>query len=188
MSVVVISRDRVSGKTVFTALSTDTLPHCAAGSLAYITDVDGRVDRYSGTAWGQISTDDAVNVYQKNNDPVPEYQVFEWEGAAGAADNAVLYTTPVDNYAYDTFTLSNDHASLAVAVQVKVHPDSAWSPDVAIHQWDNATDAPIVGLAATKCGYIKGRFYQIQVLQTGAGNIAAGDVNGTMSNSGGGHY
>lgn len=51
MAVAVVWRDPITGKTGYTALSSDTLPNCAAGSEAYITDEPGRVDKYNGAAW-----------------------------------------------------------------------------------------------------------------------------------------
>lgn len=65
MAVAVVWQDPITGKTGFTALSTDTLPNAVPGSEAYITDQPGRTDRNVGGAWVQSHSSGAAHVTQK---------------------------------------------------------------------------------------------------------------------------
>ena len=72
MAVDVVWRDPITGKTGYTALSTDTLPNCADGSQASITDEPGRVDERIGGAWVQVRSGGSNHVTLRDSHVGPE--------------------------------------------------------------------------------------------------------------------
>ena len=107
-------------------------------------------------------------------------QYLEWTGAAGAADNAVIYTSG-DVSMYNYHTIFNNDNDETVDVHVSVDGTNFFGP-VAVQILDEVTDVlPEIAVGIGKVGVLKGKFKAIKVLQVTAGAIGVGLVYGAHS-------
>lgn len=122
----------------------------------------------AGSAFIRVTTSDVLPT-QNTNIIAP--------GAAGAADNALIYTS-VDISGYGYHSIENRSA---VAVDVWVTRDGTFNASQPAQQVI-LTDAltgdtvSVVSIPANKTGYFRGKQNNLKVLQNGAGTINAGEV------------
>ena len=112
------------------------------------------------------------------DDPTKEY--LEWVGVAGAADNAVVYTSPdVSGYNYHTIAATGTDA-----VDVEVSLDNTtWIGPVSVRLGDDVTTGggvDVVSIPTAKYGVLRGKFRSIRVLQNGATDANAYGAHGTV--------
>jgi len=107
----------------------------------------------------------AGSVWAYGNWPATWY--LEWAGTAGAADNAVIYTsTDVSMYNYHTFTVSGTNSA---DVEVS-HDGSTWDV-AAVELTDDVTTGggiKVITIPTGKTGVLKGKFKYIRINQDGA--------------------
>ena len=98
---------------------------------------------------------------------------------AGAADNAVLYTSPdVSKFNYHIFdNRSGETVDIWVSVDGTNYAQTAASVRL-IDDVTAGTSGPInvIDIATTKTGILRGKFRNIRVIQKGAGSPAAGEI------------
>ena len=133
---------------------------------------------------GLKATNGAAHVFQDGGfdgrGNYPETWYLEWSGAAGAADNAVIYTSG-DVSMYNYHTIFNNDNDENVDVHVSLDGTNFFGP-VAINIIDEVTDAlPEIAVAFGKVGVIEGKYKAIKILQVTAGAIGVGLVYGAHS-------
>jgi hypothetical protein len=121
----------------------------------------------NGRAEGQV-TDGAIHVREASsiygNYPATWY--LAWTGTAGAADNAVIYTSPdVSMYNYHTFT-----ASGTSGCDVEVSHDGTTWDVVAVTLTDDVTTGggiKVITIPTGKSAFLPGKWKYIRVLEDG---------------------
>ena len=103
----------------------------------------------------------------------PETWYLPWTGTNGAADNAVIYTSPnVSRYNYHTIKVSGTNSA---DVQVTLDGTN-WTTAVAVELADNVTTGggvKVLSIPTGKVGVLRGKFRGIRVLQDGTTNANA---------------
>jgi len=103
----------------------------------------------------------------------PETWYLPWTGTNGAADNAVIYTSPdVSMYNYHTIKVSGTNSA---DVQVTLDGTN-WTTAVAVELADNVTTGggvKVLSIPTGKVGVLRGKFRGIRVLQDGTTNANA---------------
>ena len=97
--------------------------------------------------------------------------------AAGAADNAVLYTSPdVSKFNYHIFdNTSGETVDIWVSVDGTNYAATAASVEL-IDDVTTGGGIKVIEIATTKTGILRGKFRNVRVIQKGAGEPAAGEV------------
>ena len=97
----------------------------------------------------------------------PETWYLEWSGTAGAADNAVIYTSgDVSMYNYHTITVSGTSPS-----DVYVSVDGTTYDLMAVHLTDDVTTGggvKVVTIPTGKTGFFHGKYKNVRVIEDGA--------------------
>ena len=97
--------------------------------------------------------------------------------AAGAADNAVLYTSP-DVSKYNYHIIENESGA-TVDVFVSVDGTNYSTAAASVVLVDDVTTGggiAVIEIANDKIGILRGKFRKIRVIQKGAGTATAGGV------------
>ena len=97
--------------------------------------------------------------------------------AAGAADNAVLYTSPdVSKFNYH---IIDNRSGESVDVWVSIDGTNYSQTAASVRLIDDVTTGDgvnVIDIATTKTGILRGKFRNVRILQKGAGNPAAGEI------------
>jgi hypothetical protein len=96
---------------------------------------------------------------------------------AGAADNAVLYTSPdVSKFNYH---IIDNRSGESVDVWVSIDGTNYSQTAASVRLIDDVTTGDgvnVIDIATTKTGILRGKFRNVRILQKGAGNPAAGEI------------
>ena len=99
--------------------------------------------------------------------PFPQQQYLAWSGTAGAADNAVIYTSvDVSAYNFHTFTVSGTNSA-----DVYVSHDGTTYDVISVRLTDDVTTGGgvnVITIPTGKSAFLFGKWKYIQVLQDGA--------------------
>lgn len=109
----------------------------------------------------------------------PETWYLDITGLAGAADNAVLYTSS-DVSAYNYHIIENE-SGVAIDVFVSVDGTNFSTAPASVELIDDVTTGGgirVISIADNKVGVLKGKFKKIRIDQAAAGSVAAGSVRG----------
>jgi len=135
------------------------------GQEIALLNSDDTFSAQKGTNGAAHVQSQAGSVWAYGNYPATWY--LPWTGTAGAADNAVIYTSPdVTTYNYHTFTVSGTNSA-----DVYVSHDGVTYDLMAVTLTDDVTTGggvKVVTIPTGKTGFFKGKFKYIQVLQDGA--------------------
>ena len=97
--------------------------------------------------------------------------------AAGAADNAVLYTSPdVSKFNYH---IIDNRSGESVDVWVSIDGTNYSQTAASVRLIDDVTTGDginVIDIATTKTGILRGKFRNVRIIQKGAGNPAAGEI------------
>lgn len=164
-----------------TSTERGNIPASTAIGIEFWETDTGAAYYSDGSSWLKKITSGAVNIRQIASDvPFPPQQVPPWSGLAGAADNAVIYTS-VDVSGYNYHTIENRSGN---SVDVQVTTDGTFNasqPSAAVLLTDDVTTGGgvlVLAIPTNKTGVLRGKFKNIQVSQVGAGTITAGTVVG----------
>ena len=155
---------------------TDKIKHSIATLAGMVTE-----DSTSGDPEIVKSTNQANHVRMIANDVTdPSEKYLEFTGTAGAADNAVIYTSPdVSAYNYHTIAVTGTNAA-----DVEVSLDGTnWIGPVAVRLHDDVTTGggiDVVSIPTGDFGILKGKFKNIRVLQNGATDANAYGAHGVI--------
>ena len=96
---------------------------------------------------------------------------------AGAADNAVLYTSPdVSKFNYH---IIDNRSGESVDIWVSVDGTNYAQTAASVRLIDDVTTGDgvnVIDIATTKTGILRGKFRNVRVIQKGAGSPAAGEI------------
>jgi hypothetical protein len=96
---------------------------------------------------------------------------------AGAADNAVLYTSPdVSKFNYH---IIDNRSGETVDIWVSVDGTNYAQTAASVRLIDDVTTGDgvnVIDIATTKTGILRGKFRNVRVIQKGAGSPAAGEI------------
>lgn len=135
----------------------------------------GRLSMYQKGTDGAAHNRLASSVY--GNDPATWY--LEWSGAAGTADNDVIYTSP-DVSAYNYHIIENTSGE-TMDIFVSVDGTNFTTAAASVELIDDVTTGggvKSITIPTVKTAILKGKFKKIRVDQNGAGTPAAGEVRG----------
>ncbi len=166
-----------SGLHVYVGLSTDQKPSVStipSGSKFLETDTS-RVYIASESGWSHKIED--VEIAADYRGLYPESWYLDWVGAAGAADNAVVYTSP-DVSAYNVHYIE----CTAGTVDIDVSLDGTnWIAAVAGVSLVTTTPATrVVEAANGVCLEVRGKFKAIRVNQKGVTASNARGAHGVL--------
>lgn len=158
-------------------LSTDPKPSVAGippGSVFWETDTS-RLYVSSADGWALKTKD--VEIQGDYRGLYPESWYLEWVGAAGAADNAVIYQSP-DVSAYNVHYVE----ATAGTIDVDASLDGTnWIAAIAGVSLITTTPATrVVEAASGVCLEVRGKFKAIRVLQKGATASNARGAHGVI--------
>ena len=104
---------------------------------------------------------------------------LEWAGTAGAADNAVIYTSPnVTRFNYHAISVTGTNDA-----DIEATLDGTTWQLVATTLQDDVTTGggiKVITIATGSIGVLKGKFKQIRVLQDGVTDADATGIHGIV--------
>jgi len=151
-------------------------------ALLFETDTNNSY-RFAGTTWAQFSTNQSLHVNMQagvwtyGNWPATWW--LSWSGAAGAADNSVIYTSG-DVSMYDYHIIENTSGE-TMDIFVSVDGTNFTTAAAAVELIDDVTTGggvKSITIPTTKTAILRGKYKKIRVDQNGAGVPAAGEVRG----------
>lgn len=109
----------------------------------------------------------------------PNDEYLEWAGTAGAADNALIYTSDnISRFNYHTISVTGTNAA-----DIEVTLDgSTWNLIATLLADDVTTGGgvKVITIPTAKLGILQGKFKQIRVIQDGATDADAFGAHGSI--------